>query len=340
MAFNNRILVIDDDPAILDIFTAVLSPSSQARSQESLELSALLGVPSGSKDTGRKREFQVDTALQGEEGFEKVKAALDRGEPYAVVFTDMRMPPGWDGVRTAKEIRALDPMIEIIVVTAFSDASIAEIVKQVGFTDRLLYLKKPFDDEEILQLADSLCMRWNLEHKVRGMIRLLEEMIDSFFMLREAAYQEEELQPFLMRTLKQIGLFLETPDVFLARVENQEIKLKIGIGRFANGLSNDPAFLKLIQEVIDSEPYTKILQIDQYIVLPVSCHRWQSVVVGLISEFEIEGIHQLLEVLAKDMAKVFETVARISALRSEVISKDQQIADLTEQLRKLKAKTL
>lgn len=337
MAFNNRVLVIDDDPAILDIFMAVLSPSSQVRSQEALELSALLGVPSVASNAVRRREFQVDIAQQGEEGYQKVKAAIEAGEPYSVVFTDMRMPPGWDGVKTAKEIRAIDPMIEILVVTAFSDASISEIVRQVGFTDRLLYLKKPFDDEEILQLADSLCMRWNLEHKVRGMVHLLEEMIDSFFMLREAAYEEEELHPFLARTLQQIGLFLETPDVFLARLEGREIVLKMGIGRFSNGLADDPAFLQLVREVIESEPLCKILQIDQYIVLPVSCHRWQSVVVGLISEFEIEGIHQLLEVLAKDMAKVFETVARISALRCEVISKDQQIAELTEQLRKLQA---
>ncbi|MBT5231734.1 MAG: response regulator [Methylococcales bacterium] len=335
MPYNNRILIIDDDQAILDIFSSVLSSELHNEQNKSAnKLSELLGISEHTKN--RKREFIVDSARQGEAGYLKVKEALDRNEPYSVIFTDMRMPPGWDGARTAKEIRIIDPAVEIIVVTAFSDASISEIVKQVGFTDRLLYLKKPFDDEEILQLSDSLSMRWNLEEKVRGMVRILEDMIDSFFNLKLATYHEQELYPFLRKTLEHVASFLETPDVFLARVETGKITLQIGLGRFASGLAEDSEFIKLIHEAAGGKAINQVLRIDKYVVMPISCQSWQSIVVGLLSEFEIEGANQLLEVLAKNMSKVFETVSNISDLRSEIQSKDDQIQALRSQLNDIK----
>ena len=325
MAYNNRILVMDDDQAILDIFASVLTDQSKKiQSQNVAALTALLGVEED-PDKPKRREFAVDTAQQGELGFHKVQAALDEGKPYSVVFTDMRMPPGWDGVKAAQEIRQIDAAVGIIIVTAFSDATISEIVRKVGFTDRLLYLKKPFDDEEILQLADSLSMRWNLEAKVRNLMEVLEGMLDSFIELKLAYYREEELKPFLTQTLGHISQFLDTPDVFLARLEKGQVTMKIGLGRFANGLNDDPIFQSFLKRVIDNKSIDRILRIDQYVVLPIFCQRYQNIIVGLLSEGEIEGADQLLEVLAKDMSKVFETVEALSQLRADVLARDQTI---------------
>ena len=324
--------MIDDDSTIVETFVAVLGNTKYDMTGSMASLSALL-TDDSSPPKKEKRIFAVDTAHQGEEGFGKVRAALDEGRPYSVVFTDVRMPPGWDGVHTAKAIRAIDTTIQIIVVTAFSDAPLSEIVQQVGFTDRLLYLKKPFDDEEILQLADSLSMRWNLELKVRNLMSILESMLDSFFALKMATYSNQELQPFLREMLIQVSRFLETPDVFLARLENQKIILKIGLGRFAGGLTETPEFLKLLNSIVENQRFETVLRIDQYVVMPIYCHRTKSVIVGLLSEREIEGIENLLAVLAKDMTKVYETVYALSELRYDVAKKDRRIEELESALK-------
>lgn len=337
MPYNNRVLVIDDDPSVLSIFKSVLRKNDV--SKEPSNLSVLTDLLSDSNsiecDHSIKREFEVDTASQGEAGFEMVKTALAEGRPYSVLYTDMRMPPGWDGVKTAREIRNIDPEIEIIIVTAYSDAPVSEIVKQVGFTDRLLYLKKPFDDEEILQLADSLSMRWNLETKVKGMVRILEGMIDSFFKLKTAFYTSDEVEPFLRDTLIHISEFLDTPDVFVIRLENGEITLKIGLGRFSNGISEGEDFKRLLREVTTEKPITTVLRIDQYIVMPINMKKCQDIVVGLMSDREIEGADKLLDVLARDMSRVFDTVSTLSDLRGEIEEKDKRILLLEKQLETL-----
>lgn len=97
--------------------------------------------------------YEVHTALQGKEGFETVSAFRNKGTPFALAFIDIRMPPGWDGIQTAKKIREIVPDIEIVIVTAYSDRKRQEIVKEIGTPEKLLYVKKTFDHDEIRQLA-------------------------------------------------------------------------------------------------------------------------------------------------------------------------------------------
>lgn len=334
MNYNNRVLAIDDDQDILDIFTSVLTRVSHAQGAETVALSALLGITPKTVET-KRRHFVVDTAQQGEEGFEMIKAAKASGNNYAVVFIDMRMPPGWDGVTTAREIRQIDEMAEIIVVTAYSDSSIADIVEQVGFTDRLLYLKKPFDDEEILQLADSLTMRWNLERKVHGLASFLENIIDSLISLNIAFNNEEEVTPFLESTLKSIGAFLETPDVFLACIENEKLLMKIGLGRFSDGMTNGSSFKVMVDQILKKEPITKIFRIDDFVIMPFACKQYHGVVVGAIYEVEVEGIDRLLAVLAKNMARMFSTGETMSDLRQQIDDYKQKVNTLEARMKLL-----
>ncbi len=328
-SYNNRVLVVDDDPEILRIFKSVLQP--QKSNAENNTLDALLKPSSPEEQDQRERYFEVDTVQQGEDGYKMVQQAIDKGLPYSVMFTDMRMPPGWDGVKTAQEVRKIDNTIGIVVVTAYSDASVSEIVSKVGFTDRLLYLKKPFDEEEILQLADSLSMRWNLEEKVKGMVRVLESMVDSFFKLRTAVYQEDELEPFMRRTLEQISAFLDTPDVFLARIQDGEVILKIGLGKFSNGLSKNSEFIGLLRESARNKPLSTVLRLKQYVVLPINIQKCQDVIVGLINVHEIEGTDRLLEVLARDMVKLYDAANVMDSLRKELNEYKQRISELEQQ---------
>ena len=72
---------------------------------------AVFGSPS---NVGWHAQFEIDSAYQGQEGVLLVKKALEEGRPYALAFVDVRMPPGWDGVETARKIWEIDPDIQIV----------------------------------------------------------------------------------------------------------------------------------------------------------------------------------------------------------------------------------
>jgi len=158
--YNRRILIIDDDPDILNSYQNILAPSQGMKGQSSDHVNRLLAI--GEEE---KKGFSVDMATQGEEAFNMVRDRLVEDKPYALVFIDVRMPPGWDGIQTAARIRQIDPHIEIVIVTAYSDRTLEEIIKGVGSPEKLILLRKPFDPEEIIQLAFSLIEKWNLTRK-------------------------------------------------------------------------------------------------------------------------------------------------------------------------------
>jgi diguanylate cyclase (GGDEF)-like protein len=95
-----------------------------------------------------------------------VREALAADDPFAVAFLDMRMPPGPDGVWAAARIRELDPAIEIVVCTAYSDVDPRDIGAMVPPEEKLSYLQKPFHPHEIRQMTISLASKWRSEHRI------------------------------------------------------------------------------------------------------------------------------------------------------------------------------
>ncbi len=155
---NRRVLVVDDTAMIHDDFTKVLAPIAPASALDRAEVE-LFGA-GANKPTAV--EFQLSHAFQGQEAIEKVREALAKDEPFAVVFMDVRMPPGIDGVQATRVLIELDERIQIVLCTAYSDHSWLNIVETIGETDRLLILKKPFDAIEIRQMALALTTKWNM----------------------------------------------------------------------------------------------------------------------------------------------------------------------------------
>src|SRR5580704_8622733 len=95
-----------------------------------------------------------------------VRDALKADDPFAVVFLDMRMPPGPDGVWAAARIRELDPAIEIVMCTAYSDVDPRDFGGMVPPEEKLSYLQKPFHPHEIRQMTISLASKWRSEHRI------------------------------------------------------------------------------------------------------------------------------------------------------------------------------
>ncbi len=262
---NKRIIAIDDEEAILKSYNLILSqPGNDAAGlkKKAAALEAELFGNSPKNDKSDLDYYELETALQGKEGFEKIKAANEKGQPFAAAFIDIRMPPGWDGIKTAKMIRETDHNIEIVIVTAYSDRARAEIVSRVGTPEKLLYMKKPFDLEEIRQLAMALTRKWDLERKTEKYRECLERLLGSVGRLK--TLNISSIREMLSAILAEVLDFVHAPKGFIARLDN-EITVEIN----SENLSHREIDL-LVKKVSDQLPMVKnISWIDNIMVFPL-----------------------------------------------------------------------
>jgi len=153
-----RILAVDDDPTILDLYQQILS--------------------SDAKRGGYQVSFEVDCCTQGEEAVETVKLSLEFNKSYSVIFLDLNLPPGPDGEWTAEQIQKLDPFTNIVLVSGFMRAGPEKLTNRSAASDRLLYLQKPFHRQEILQFATALSAKWLAEIELRNLHEEMEDLVD------------------------------------------------------------------------------------------------------------------------------------------------------------------
>ncbi len=210
---NRRILVIDDNQAIHEDFRKVLV------AEDNGDLSAQETLLFGKEVNAQTPySFTVDSAYQGQAGLDCIKHSLKKKNPYALAFVDIRMPPGWDGIETVRRIWQLDPEIQIVLCTAFSDYSWEDILERLDTQDRLLFLKKPFDHTEVRQLAGSLTEKWNLMQEVQSRFTNLNQLV---------AEQTAELKNKNLRLQKELQA--------LKRAEEREASL----GKILDGTLNE-----------------------------------------------------------------------------------------------------
>ena len=188
-AKNRRILVVDDTRSIHDDFRKILIPEDAPAAGLASAEEALFGQP---VKAVRQIQYEIDSDYQGQDGVLLVQRARDEGRPYALVFLDVRMPPGWDGVETTQKIWAVDPDIQIVICTAHADYSWEEMFEKIGNCDGLVILKKPFDRVEALQLAHALTEKWWLHQKSRRKMTELERMVAA--RTRELQVANEQLK--------------------------------------------------------------------------------------------------------------------------------------------------
>ncbi|WNG27473.1 response regulator [Cystobacter fuscus] len=156
-ASKKRILVIDDSEAIHTDFRRILGPP-QRRSQSDIDEleAALFGSAPVRAAVCDENAFEVDSAYQGQEGLAKIQAALMAHRPYSLVFLDYRMPPGWNGAETLRRLREVDPSLGVVLCSAYSDYSWAELMREFRDLKLLKELRKPFNSQEVRQLALKL----------------------------------------------------------------------------------------------------------------------------------------------------------------------------------------
>ena len=152
-----RILAVDDDPTILDLYRRILSPDDP-----------LPAMP----------VFEVTCCTQGDEAVDMVANSLEENTPFAVAFLDLNMPPGPDGQWTAGEIHNLDPGINIIMVTGYRSTNTGHEQTKSNFSNQSLYLQKPFYRKEIIQFSTALSTKWQAERQLIDLHSELETLVE------------------------------------------------------------------------------------------------------------------------------------------------------------------
>ena len=148
-AARPRVLCVDDEPLVL----------------EGLQLHL-------------RRRCELALAGSGEEGL----AALERGEPFDVVISDMRMP-GMDGAAFLARARARWPDTTRVLLTGHADLDAAQAAVNEGQIFR--FLTKPCPPEVVIATVEAgaaqrrlvVAERVLLEQTLAGAVRALVEVL-------------------------------------------------------------------------------------------------------------------------------------------------------------------
>lgn len=250
---NTRVLIIDDEELVRDNIEEILVPKKYEKNEAISKASSILFDEEEAEILTPAKsnipEFIVDKAINGMEGLEKVKVSLEKKHPYALIFLDMRMP-GWDGLETAIRIKEIDPKVEIIIVTAFSDKSIEEIVAKAG--QNVGYHCKPYATEEILQLAIKGVNDYNK-------LRNLETLID---IIANLSISENHLNTLLQNILDQLAMYIETDMAVMGKLENNQYEKLFSIGALEEKINISQLNQKLASA---NASHDDVMQIDEII---------------------------------------------------------------------------
>jgi len=150
-----HILIADDDEHILECYREAFSeadPTDHMRALDALD-AELFDPDTDIDDVPR---FDVVACRQGDDAISLAKKAANEGHPFDVVILDVRMPPGIDGVEAGSQIRKLDPDVEIVFVTGYSDVERDELERRVPPPMRLHYYNKPISFMKLAQDVASI----------------------------------------------------------------------------------------------------------------------------------------------------------------------------------------
>jgi signal transduction histidine kinase len=174
-ATPTKVLVVDDNTAIHADFAKILTRRRAPMGLDDLERLALGGAPSATHEEAPA--YEIESAFQGIEAFERVQTAVKSDQHYALAFVDMRMPPGWDGLQTIEKLWSVDPGLQVVICSAYSDYDWDEVLSRLNRPDKLLVIKKPFAAIEVLQCANALTGKWRSERELHRHLASLEETI-------------------------------------------------------------------------------------------------------------------------------------------------------------------
>ena len=147
VTMNRRILLVTDVPESRQ-------PLERALGGRAADLAA------------SERYYEIDSSLVGEPAVAKICQQLGIGLPYVVAFVDVSGRPGRHDIEGIADICRADPDLQVVVCLCDADAW-QEVLENVGPSERLLVLLKPFESVEVCQLAHTLARKCQLGRQAR-----------------------------------------------------------------------------------------------------------------------------------------------------------------------------
>lgn len=230
-AMINRVLVVDDDAQLIGEYVRCLGadfePDTATATLGDLE-KVLFGEETD--ETGAAR-FEVHSRNQGEAAVDAVRAAVAADTPYAIVFLDVDMPPGIDGIEAARQIRALDPNVNIVIVSGSMNIEAEVLIQDIPPPDKIFFFKKPFHVVECRQLAAALCGKWHADKALRQANEDLEKRVEErMAALHKLAYYDPVTE------LPNQFLLLDNLQALIEQAEDAEgdtVTVLLDIDRFS-----------------------------------------------------------------------------------------------------------
>jgi DNA-binding NtrC family response regulator len=136
MSSNGIIHIIDDEPVIRDVLTQLLTSEG----------------------------YEVEISSSGEEALEKFPS-----RSFDVILLDLLMP-GMDGIEVLRRIRRIDPLANVIIITAYGSVESAIEAMKIGALD---YVQKPFKHDDLLLTLGKALERKRLQDEN---LRLKDEL--------------------------------------------------------------------------------------------------------------------------------------------------------------------
>jgi len=222
----SSVLVIDDEPVVLDLFQRVLSGKG----------------------------LVIRTARSGEEAL-----ALVAREDFGCVLADKNLP-GMDGIELVRRIRQAQPNCACIVMTGYASTESAVEALRLGAVD---YIEKPFDDlASIADRIDDLVRQMKGQFEGRAPLRLVEVPEEGEEAAAPAGADPATPVEILQARVKHATTDLRRRSLHLlqrlvaSKAAGREVLLsgesiRDEIRRLAETGMNDPSDLKRIEEKLE-----------------------------------------------------------------------------------------
>jgi len=189
-----RILAVDDEPEILEIYRLALSVADERYNFGEC--------------------FDVSLCRKGEEALETMRASAE--DPFAVIFMDLNLGDGPDGLFFGEEIRKTDSYVNFVIVTGLPEVMPGEIALRIPPLDKILYVQKPLHIQEIRHFAAALGAKWQTERMLRASSVKLERKV------HELEQKSRELLDNKLELENVNNMLLETNNALSVLARNLE----------------------------------------------------------------------------------------------------------------------
>ncbi|MCJ8329581.1 MAG: hybrid sensor histidine kinase/response regulator [Lentisphaeria bacterium] len=293
MTPNRKILVVDDQEDLRLQVARILRKKNSENDTGSLieQIRKRIKKDKAPSKTS-KVNYQVDTVGQGKQAYDLIKESYGSHTPYALMFLDMRMPPGWDGLETAQRIRSIDKEIQIVIMTAYADYEQQEIAEKIGEPDKLLYIKKPFQTEEVRQLALAMTEKWNMNKREKERLLLTNRLMrENTFLAR---HRFESIEDTYLTILDVFISFLDAKSGIIADRKNPKVLS-------SSNVENEKKFLSRAMSFDQTEKKS-----EKHLLLPFNLEELDGFIYveDIDLDFDYEQIKPYLDILYETSREV------------------------------------